>query len=149
MAVEHQWWCGGKEPCACTTGWKRWQQSLTETKIMTDDKFEVGDVARLKSGGYPMTVTDVNSNWVWCTYFNEGELRNAAFPSAALEPPPVSGANVPTTVKASQEINHPRKPREWLLCDGTNHERWVVVNEDHLHLVSCEGERVRVREVLE
>jgi hypothetical protein len=26
--MEHQWWCGGKEPCACTDGWKQGQREL-------------------------------------------------------------------------------------------------------------------------
>ena len=23
VTVPHQWWCGGKTPCACSPGWKR------------------------------------------------------------------------------------------------------------------------------
>lgn len=58
---------------------------------MTDDKFEVGDVVQLKSGGCPMTVTDVNTNGlVWCTFFDKSELRNVAIPKVALESSPVS-----------------------------------------------------------
>lgn len=26
MGMEHQWWCGGKAPCACTDGWKKEQE---------------------------------------------------------------------------------------------------------------------------
>lgn len=52
---------------------------------MTEDKFEVGDVVSLKSGGCLMTVTDVNKNGlVWCTFFHKDELRNVAIPQAAI-----------------------------------------------------------------
>ncbi len=42
----------------------------------------------------------------------------------------------------------PRKPREWTLCDGRDHENWIVVPPNH-DSVRCGGESVRVREVIE
>jgi hypothetical protein len=33
MAVKHQWWCGGQEPCACTEGWKQEQSEVDEGRL--------------------------------------------------------------------------------------------------------------------
>ena len=54
---------------------------------MTDQKFKVGDVVQLKSGGPTMTVTNVaGTDAVSCTWFdNLYQEKNGKFPEAALE----------------------------------------------------------------
>jgi len=54
--------------------------------------FEIGDVVRLKSGGPPMTVTQVGIRHmtgqmtVWCTWFDaKNTPQDGTFPPAALE----------------------------------------------------------------
>ena len=41
----------------------------------------------------------------------------------------------------------PRKPREWLLCNGREHTHWIIVSSTH-DTKQCGGELFHVREVI-
>jgi len=47
-------------------------------------EFKVGDVVRLKSGGPPMTVTEVGKAseepTIWCQWFEGADTKNGTFP---------------------------------------------------------------------
>jgi hypothetical protein len=47
---EHQWWCGGKEPCACTEAWKQktWANDLIAFKWV--ETLSQGEQSVLLSG---------------------------------------------------------------------------------------------------
>ena len=53
---------------------------------MTDQKFKVGDVVQLKSGGPTMTVTDVaGTDAVSCVWFDSNNKETSGkYPEAAL-----------------------------------------------------------------
>lgn len=59
-----------------------------------EDKFKVGDVVQLKSGGHQMTISSksVSKDEVWVMFFdqNKNELRNMVVPVAVLKSSPVS-----------------------------------------------------------
>jgi uncharacterized protein YodC (DUF2158 family) len=51
------------------------------------DQFKAGDVVRLKSGGPKMTVTGMDAEKVWVSWFDDvkGEPKHAVFPKATVE----------------------------------------------------------------
>ena len=54
---------------------------------MAQEKFQVGDVVTLKSGGPEMTVQEVynNDDWCKCTWFLDGKRYNDSFREATIE----------------------------------------------------------------
>jgi uncharacterized protein YodC (DUF2158 family) len=52
---------------------------------MSTGQFNVGDVVRLKSGSPKMTVSQVQSNGVVCTWFSGTDNKVAHFPVATVE----------------------------------------------------------------
>jgi uncharacterized protein YodC (DUF2158 family) len=50
------------------------------------NEFKVGDTVQLKSGGPPMTITEVNDEEATCVWFDRGEGKANAFVMAALQP---------------------------------------------------------------
>lgn len=52
-------------------------------------EFKVGDVVRLKSGGPPMTVTEVGKAseepTIWCQWFEGADTKNGTFPPEAIK----------------------------------------------------------------
>src|SRR5690606_5709936 len=61
-------------------------------------RFKVGDVVQLKSGGPKMTVTDVDEGkpYVGCTWFAKALKEQATFPVDALERVVDTNTQVPT-----------------------------------------------------
>lgn len=47
--------------------------------------FKVGDEVQLKSGGPVMTVTNIGTASLQCTWFKDDEVKREAFPEEALE----------------------------------------------------------------
>ena len=52
---------------------------------MADEKFEVGDVVQLKSGGPKMTVYNIVKDAVWCRWFEGKKKRSGVFVAAELQ----------------------------------------------------------------
>ena len=53
---------------------------------MAEEKFNIGDVVKLKSGGPDMTIKQYyDENSVRCIWFIDGLLKEDFFPAAALK----------------------------------------------------------------
>ena len=52
---------------------------------MSDSKFNVGDIVKLKSGGPEMTVEDVGEDAISCVWFADTEIGRSKFLEATLE----------------------------------------------------------------
>lgn len=61
-------------------------------------KWKVGDAVFLISGGPKMTVTSVDDEMAYCTWFDEKEQRHGSFPHAALKAPG-SGSGQARTIR--------------------------------------------------
>ena len=63
-----------------------WRMAALGDRIMTTIAFQSGAVVRLKSGGPKMTVVDVQTQEVTCTWFTKQDLKEqGTFPPYALE----------------------------------------------------------------
>lgn len=56
--------------------------------MANEQPFAVGDIVQLKSNGPRMTVTGVEGQTVYCTWFSPAGKQSGDFPAGALVKPP-------------------------------------------------------------